>query len=133
MKYTPQDSFSHVPGGHFEFFFSILRKMLKLVNRPSADGFGLSVQKSFRVNEKTYFVLKEHGRFLSFPDYQAGSSRRKTVLTCRSLYLDRSFIQFLPSSPTCFVQTGLKNTPVLTTLLTCPCSSVGHLSFTPYD
>ena len=31
--------------------FSILRKMIT-VYRPSADGFGLSVQKSFRINEK---------------------------------------------------------------------------------
>ena len=50
---------------------SICTKMLKMY-RPSADGFGLTAQKSFRINGKnkqTYFILKEQGRSVSFPDY----------------------------------------------------------------
>ena len=58
MKYTPQHSFSRVAGGHFEFS-SFKKKMLK-VYRLSADGFGLSVQKSFRINGKKS-TLKEQG------------------------------------------------------------------------
>ena len=61
MKYTPQHCCSLVPGGHFDFF--IVRKMPK-VYHPAAD-----VQKSFRINEKTYSILKEQGRCVSFPDY----------------------------------------------------------------
>ena len=49
--------------------FSIFKKMLK-VYRLSADDFGLSVQKSFRINgRKNYFILKEHGKSLSLSVY----------------------------------------------------------------
>ena len=55
MKHTPQHSFSHVLSGHFEL--SLFRKTLKVYSL-SADGLGLSVQKSFRINEKNLLYIK---------------------------------------------------------------------------
>ena len=41
------------------------------MHRPSAVGFGLAVQKPFRINgeNRSYFILKEQGRSLSSPPY----------------------------------------------------------------